>query len=67
MINLHIFFVTKKETLPQKEENIVEGVQTTIFVENETEEVQKEVKEETEKVTYYRKKKSKVSGLKNQK
>ena len=57
-------FGSKKETLPQKEENIVEGVQTTIFVEDETEEVQKEVKEETEKVTYYRKKKSKVSGLK---
>lgn len=28
----------RKETLLQKEENIVEGVQTTIFVENETEE-----------------------------
>lgn len=32
-------FGSKKETLPEKEENIVEGVQTTIFVEDETEEV----------------------------
>ena len=31
-------FGSKKETLPQKEENIVDGVQTTIFVEDETEE-----------------------------
>lgn len=32
-------FGSKKETLPEKEENIVEGVQTTIFVEDETEKV----------------------------
>ena len=57
-------FGSKKETLPQKEENIVDGVQTTIFAEDETEEVQEEVKKETEKITYYRKKKNSVSGLK---
>ena len=43
-------FGSKKETLPQKEENIVEGVQTTIFVEDETEEVKKKLKKRLKKL-----------------
>lgn len=57
-------FGSKREKLPQKEENIVEGVQTSMFISDETEEVQKEIEKETEKNTYYRKKKKNTSGIK---
>lgn len=57
-------FGAKKENLPKKEENIVEGVQTSIFVEDEEKELQEEIKAETEEITYHRKKKSNTSGIK---
>lgn len=57
-------FGQKKETLEKPEENIVEGIQCSIF--GVPEEIEKEVKEETEKITVYRKKKNtkNPSGIK---
>ena len=51
-------FGPKREKLSEKEDNIVEGVQTSMFISEETEEIQKEVEAETEKITYYRKKRN---------
>lgn len=57
-------FGPKREKLSEKEDNIVEGVQTSMFISEETEEIQKEVEAETEKITYYRKKRNNTSGIK---
>lgn len=57
-------FGQKKETLEKPEENIVDGVQCSIL--GVPEDIAEEVKEETEKITVYRKKKNtkNPSGIK---
>lgn len=57
-------FGQKKETLEKPEENIVGGTQCSIL--GVPEDIEEEVKEETEKITVYRKKKNtkNPSGIK---
>lgn len=51
-------FGSKRESTSKQEENLVEGTQCSIFGVPEDEEVQKQVKEKTEEITVYRKKKN---------
>ena len=64
MLNRYIFG-SKSESI-KKEENIVKGEQCSIFGVPEDEKIQEEIKQETEEITVYRKKKNKkrVSGIK---
>lgn len=58
------FFGAKKESVKKDDENIVDGVQCSVF--GVPDDIQEEVKDETEKITVYRKKKNKKnpSGIK---
>lgn len=51
-------FGSKRESTTKQEENLVEGTQCSIFGVPEDEDVQKQVKEKTEEITVYRKKKN---------
>lgn len=51
-------FGSKRESTPKQEENLVEGTQCSMFGVPEDEEIQKQVKEKTEEITVYRKKKN---------
>ena len=64
LLNKYLFG-SKKESTP-KEENIVEGIQCSIFDGTEEPEVKKQIEEKTEEITVHRKKKSKSqsSGIK---
>lgn len=63
-LKLHIntlnryIFGSKREATPKQEENLVEGTQCSIFGVPEDEQIQKLVKEKTEEITVYRKKKN---------
>ena len=54
------FFGTKKETVKKENENLVEGVQCSIF--GVPEDIKEDVKNKTEEITIYRKKKNKKSS-----
>lgn len=58
------FFGAKRETVKKDDENIVDGVQCSVF--GTPEDIQEEVKKQTEEITVYRKKKNKknTSGIK---
>ena len=58
------FFGAKKESVKKDDENIVDGIQCSVF--GVPDDIQEEVKDETEKITVYRKKKNKKnpSGIK---
>lgn len=59
-------FGSKKESTSKEEENIVEGKQCSIFGTPEDEEIKKQIKEKTEKITVHKNKNSKKekSGIK---
>lgn len=57
VLNKYVFG-TKKETTP-KEENLVEGVQISLFGEPDDKELNQQIEEETEKITVHKKKNSK--------
>lgn len=61
-----MLFGSKREATPKQEENLVEGTQCSIFGVPEDEEIQKQIKEKTEEITVYRKKKNKkkYAGIK---
>lgn len=58
------FFGAKKETVKKDDENIVDGVQCSVF--GTPEDIKQEVEEKTEEITIYRKKKNKksIAGIK---
>ena len=58
------FFGAKKESVKKEDENIVDGVQCSVF--GTPEDVKQEVEEKTEEITIYRKKKNKkkIAGIK---
>lgn len=64
-LNRYIFGA-KRENIKNEEENIVDGVQCSIFGIPEDEEIKKDITEKTEKITIYRKKKNKktTAGIK---
>ena len=71
-LKLHIntltkyIFGSKRESTPKEEENIVDGVQCSVFGELEDEELKNKVEEKTEEIIVHRKKnaKKKVAGIK---
>lgn len=64
-LNRYIFG-SKRESTPKEEENIVEGIQCSLFGEIKDEEIKQQVEKKTEEITVYRKKKNKKesSGIK---
>ena len=64
-LKLHIntlnkyIFGAKRESTPKKEENLVEGIQCSIFGEVKDEEIKEQVEDKTEKITVFRKKNNK--------